>query len=135
MESEEEPTSKRQHSAGTDFSLCLACQLKTKETLSTPRDSSYATFLSELHGRAGFGNLQLLPISQRLKEITNNDLMLYQAKWHPSCYASITHGGMRDRDMRYFSEACTTQSSAKVAKRKAGRPKKSASIIKHTFIR
>ena len=94
MESEEEPTSNRQHSTGTDFSLCLACRLKTKETLSTPSDSSYATF-------------------------TNNDLMFYQAKWHPSCYASITHGGMRDRDMRYFSEACTTQSSAKVAKRKA----------------
>ena len=124
QEIDEEPLAKRPQtaSATTDYKFCLYCQIHTDEKLNKPMDGSYKKFLSDVHSRAELGNIDFIPVSQRLNNVDEQGLITNKAHWHSSCYRMVTHKILKERDVRRYNQACELQDTSGIAKRKRGRP-------------
>ena len=124
MSTFEEPPAKRK---GTSYELCLFCQTESDQPLvDTSHDNfktaSYETFLSTLHKRADLGNINFVPASKRLIDISVNILIAKQASWHSKCYKFVTNRAHTERDENCYRKVCTTHSISNLISRKRGRP-------------
>ena len=96
----------------TNFALCIICQDESREKLVEDR-SMFATKLwTAISERAAYGD-QLYPeVHRRLKDVSQDELILQKAAWHRSCYQDAVHAGKCERARkRYENKLDTTMST------------------------
>ena len=96
----------------TDWTICVFCQLDTKESLISPTDRGYETIADNI---TQFSNLDSMPIKINLARLDHGNgiqstLKEQNAKWHKSCYQKFSHTKLERAKRKHKSEEDGTAS-------------------------
>ena len=97
----------------TDWTICVFCQLDTKESLISPTDRGYETTADNI---TQFSNLDSKPIKINLARLDHGNgiqstLKEQNAKWHKSCYQKFSHTKLERAKRKHKSEENGTAST------------------------
>ena len=97
----------------TDWTICVFCQLNTKESLISPTDRGYETIADNI---TQFSNPDSMPIKINLARLDHGNgiqstLKEQNAKWHKSCYQKFSHTKLERSKRKHKSEEDGTASN------------------------